>query len=227
MFHDYKVAFRSEETLAAAAFACRRFAGHETMAHFNVVDFVEQVLPQILARKKKGPLKFKFFDMREGEKPASVTYNPLTLHVDREVWALAGLGDPMARFIVAHEIGHILLHDHHAQGFSNDPSQRIKFVQQEERAEWQADTFASYFLITRCVLDAFWRPQAIAMACGVPTFLAEGRFEAAEEEKRRSARCARARGYTGDVCTNCGNFTLTANGTASKCDTCGSTSEPP
>ncbi|HVA13322.1 MAG TPA: vitamin B12-dependent ribonucleotide reductase [Stellaceae bacterium] len=36
-------------------------------------------------------------------------------------------------------------------------------------------------------------------------------------------RMARARGYEGDNCHECGNFTLVRNGTCLKCDTCGST----
>lgn len=35
---------------------------------------------------------------------------------------------------------------------------------------------------------------------------------------------ARIRGYEGDSCHSCGNFTLVRNGTCLKCDTCGSTS---
>ena len=35
---------------------------------------------------------------------------------------------------------------------------------------------------------------------------------------------ARMKGYTGEACTECGNFTLVRNGTCLKCDTCGSTS---
>ncbi len=35
---------------------------------------------------------------------------------------------------------------------------------------------------------------------------------------------ARLKGYEGDACGSCGNFTLVRNGTCMKCDTCGSTS---
>jgi ribonucleoside-diphosphate reductase alpha chain len=35
---------------------------------------------------------------------------------------------------------------------------------------------------------------------------------------------ARVRGYEGEACQECGNFTLVRNGTCLKCDTCGSTS---
>jgi len=34
---------------------------------------------------------------------------------------------------------------------------------------------------------------------------------------------AKAKGYEGEACGNCGNFTLVRNGTCLKCDTCGST----
>ena len=37
------------------------------------------------------------------------------------------------------------------------------------------------------------------------------------------AHMARLKGYVGDPCSACGNFTLVRNGTCLKCDTCGST----
>jgi ribonucleoside-diphosphate reductase alpha chain len=43
---------------------------------------------------------------------------------------------------------------------------------------------------------------------------------AAAAEKRAEAR---AKGYEGEACSECGNFTLVRNGTCMKCDTCGST----
>ena len=35
---------------------------------------------------------------------------------------------------------------------------------------------------------------------------------------------AKMKGYEGDGCGECGNFTMVRNGTYLKCDTCGSTS---
>jgi hypothetical protein len=166
-------------------------------------------------------LRIKFFDSCLGDKPAWVDYNPLILHVDREIWDLASLGEPMAKFIIAHEIGHLVLHDHHAKSFSDDPGQHIKFAQKEERAEWQANTFASYFLVPTLVLEAFSSAEDLARSCEVPSLLAEERFEAATEEKRRIARCTLAKRYTGEFCRNCGNFTVMRNAICLKCDTCG------
>ena len=42
--------------------------------------------------------------------------------------------------------------------------------------------------------------------------------------KRRPARAeARMKGYVGEACPECGNFTMVRNGTCLKCETCGST----
>jgi len=49
---------------------------------------------------------------------------------------------------------------------------------------------------------------------------ARAHAKAAAAEKRAEAK---ARGYEGEACSECGNFTLVRNGTCLKCDTCGST----
>ncbi len=44
------------------------------------------------------------------------------------------------------------------------------------------------------------------------------------DSRAEQIRAARMKGYEGDSCGECGNFTLVRNGTCMKCDTCGSTS---
>jgi ribonucleoside-diphosphate reductase alpha chain len=46
--------------------------------------------------------------------------------------------------------------------------------------------------------------------------------QAAPSKAERRAE-AKAKGYEGEMCGECGNFTLVRNGTCMKCDTCGST----
>ena len=43
------------------------------------------------------------------------------------------------------------------------------------------------------------------------------------ESRRGAVHMARMKGYEGDACGECGNFTLLRNGTCMKCDTCGAT----
>jgi ribonucleoside-diphosphate reductase alpha chain len=47
---------------------------------------------------------------------------------------------------------------------------------------------------------------------------------ATSDSRIEQIRAARMKGYEGDSCGECGNFTLVRNGTCLKCDTCGSTS---
>ncbi|HZT52187.1 MAG TPA: vitamin B12-dependent ribonucleotide reductase, partial [Stellaceae bacterium] len=47
---------------------------------------------------------------------------------------------------------------------------------------------------------------------------------ASPDPRLERIRAARLKGYEGDSCSECGNFTLVRNGTCLKCDTCGSTS---
>ena len=60
-----------------------------------------------------------------------------------------------------------------------------------------------------------------------PVAPAEGRAAAAvpfRESEFETVRRAKLRGYAGEACDECGNFTLVRNGTCLKCDTCGATS---
>ena len=44
--------------------------------------------------------------------------------------------------------------------------------------------------------------------------------ETTEADRRAEARM---KGYVGESCPECGNFTMVRNGTCLKCDTCGGT----
>jgi ribonucleoside-diphosphate reductase alpha chain len=52
--------------------------------------------------------------------------------------------------------------------------------------------------------------------------VADARVHAKQAASEKRAE-ARAKGYEGEACGECGNFTLVRNGTCMKCDTCGST----
>ncbi len=59
-----------------------------------------------------------------------------------------------------------------------------------------------------------------------PTQALEQRIDARANAKAAAAERraeAKAKGYEGEMCGECGNFTLVRNGTCLKCDTCGGT----
>ncbi|MCX7798744.1 MAG: vitamin B12-dependent ribonucleotide reductase [Fimbriimonadales bacterium] len=67
----------------------------------------------------------------------------------------------------------------------------------------------------------FESPEAFV---AVPVPVAAGKAEGEQEALARKIREARMKGYEGDPCRNCGQFTLVRNGTCLKCDSCGETS---
>ena len=64
---------------------------------------------------------------------------------------------------------------------------------------------------------------AAGLAADVRSITAEAVIETVDGTLER-IREARMKGYEGDACGECGNFTLVRNGTCLKCDTCGATS---
>jgi hypothetical protein len=216
MSRDYEARFCREETLADTAAEWRRAGGIDYLGYFDITEFIEETLSRRFSRK--GALKIVFFESSDPDELAYVTYKPtVTLNVDSETWKWAKLGDPLSRFILAHEIGHIILHDHYLRQFSNDPALNIPFSILECSAEWQANTFAGYFLLPDHIVQSFAGAERLAGSCAVPTKLAQERTAAVLKVRFQSKT------FAGEACRKCGNFTLVREGTCLKCDTCGAT----
>jgi ribonucleoside-diphosphate reductase alpha chain len=66
-----------------------------------------------------------------------------------------------------------------------------------------------------------WRAGDSAASAALMT--TESAEAAVLEERLAQARLARLKGYEGDPCPSCANFTLVRSGTCLKCDTCGAT----
>ena len=70
------------------------------------------------------------------------------------------------------------------------------------------------------------REAAEEAESGETIFSDEAQGEAAEAKRLAAERRQQAimQGYTGNMCSECQNFTMVRNGTCEKCDTCGATS---
>ena len=127
---DHRVRIKDREAIARIAMAWWVVAsklGHS----FNICTFITDILAERL--RYKGKLQIKFYSSeRELPERAYVTFNPLTLHIVETIWRDAGLGIPYARYILAHETGHIVLHDEFAVAFSDDKAAQLKYLQNEE-----------------------------------------------------------------------------------------------
>lgn len=208
-FTDYFVSYRTEESIAEIALSWRKAGGIFNDANFDIVTFVEKVLTR---RLKKDVLRIEFFNSDIADEFAFVTYEPLTLHIEKEIWNDAKMGEPKSRHILAHEIGHIILHDHYAQRFSNDPSKQLNFLQNENSAEWQANRFADHFLAPDHLVRGFCNSFSLAQSCLLLSELAGERFSKVHQARH---------GYSGELCPNCNNFSLIRKGLLQGCSRCG------
>lgn len=183
---------------------------------FNICDFVLRQLCEHSSTKGR-PLELDIYERSDGgDDPAYVTFKPLTLHVDKKVWEDANLGKGYARYIVAHEIGHIVLHDEFAAAFSDEEAAQLKYLQDEESGEWQANVFAGYFLVPDHVALKFKDIEVIAGLCVVDDDVADKRLREA-----MAVKITLNPFYEGEICASCGNFTLLRKGIYLSCDTCG------
>jgi IrrE N-terminal-like domain len=217
MARDHEVRIKSREDIAKIAMSWWLVAKRHRY-NFNICTFITEVLAKRL--RNKGKLQIKFYGSEEIPERAYVTFNPLTLHIDEQIWHDAGLGKPYARYIVAHEIGHIVLHDKFAVAFSDEKAAQLVYVQDEESGEWQANIFADFFLVPDYIAIKLKDPDLIAGLCVVTDHLAVRRVREAT-----SAKDVITPPYEGEMCSKCWNFTLLQNGSGTECETCGPTTE--
>ncbi len=90
-----------------------------------------------------------------------------------------------------------------------------------------ATVFATARAQATAVVAAFDRSTALDPSRDIQVGMAQPVNAQAPQPKMDTARKlaeAKMKGYEGEGCTECGNFTMVRNGTCMKCDTCGTTS---
>jgi ribonucleoside-diphosphate reductase alpha chain len=88
----------------------------------------------------------------------------------------------------------------------------------------EMDVSSSFAEVGAMVEAAAGNPVATAVA-EIETRIVQKTSASAQRDREARLRAeARQKGYQGDACESCGNFTLVRNGTCLKCDTCGGTS---
>lgn len=180
LYGDYWVQPLGEKDIERIANAWRAFS-YDVFGsdYFNVVDFVHKVFQR---RRHRGQrLTIKFIERAASGPPAKVTYEPLTLHVRVDVWEAARKDELWARYIVAHECGHLILHDHEAKGFSSPDAKRLPTEDQVRSAEWQADRFADFLLVPTVISERQSDAHTLAIRCGVPLEIAYRRMSEVQE----------------------------------------------
>jgi Zn-dependent peptidase ImmA (M78 family) len=215
---DHKVPYLTENSLAALAHKYRKLARPIGRFTVDITDLIARVLRERFL--DTVGLAIVRFEGDVYDDQAYVVfreqYPRVVLHVRRKVWEDAQKGLSYAYFILAHELAHIVCHDHRAVAYTRDPSLRIRNASNETSAEWQADTFAKHFTMPDQALRQTTDPYQLSIYCNIDLGIAEERVKS----YGRTGPMYLPK-YEGDPCGECSNFTIVRDGTSTRCDTCG------
>jgi hypothetical protein len=220
---DHKVTFRSEAFLSEVATVCRKLGTPPGSDYVNLQTIldelqahgVESIYP-IRGMARKGTLTIEIIEDDPHDFPAFVKFSPrLTLYVQKRIWSRFKEGQSAERVIIAHEIGHIMLHSDEAKPFVGAPNLETKFIEEGHYAEWQADTFADHLLIPTELAQRLDDSDKVAFAANVPERFAMRRLSNVRKIKKA------LNATSGEPCPGCGNFTLVEAGSSRKCSLCG------
>jgi len=142
--HAFRVTPRSVDNIRDGALYIRE-ALYITLSFFPLIEVVEQVLPRMFPEY--------VFDVRDkadmvneyGKGTLAMTTPAIArLEVREDVYEELCANDGRARFTVAHELGHLFLHQD-TGGFAR--FNRHTAMKIYESSEWQADNFAAELLM--------------------------------------------------------------------------------
>lgn len=155
----FKVPPRSRESIERVATSLRD-ALRIRQAMFPLLPVVESILPAVMPDFS--------FEVKEHHEMGDA--HGLTFPERQEIWLREDVYEGVRRskgrdrFTLAHELGHLLLHDQ--PGLARTPS-APRSLRAFEDSEWQANNFAGFLLVPREV--ALKTPNALelSVACGV------------------------------------------------------------
>ena len=129
---------RSRKSIREITKIIRKACGLENSLEFPILFFLEHILVEILDN-----FEFEVVDDAELGCEALAYPDRNKILVRQSIYDRAYNGNPRDLFTIAHEIGHLFLHQETSISFARGKSTKIKPY---ENPEWQANTFAGELL---------------------------------------------------------------------------------
>jgi len=165
----FEVPPRSRKSIMEAADGVRS-ALRITNPKFPILQVVELMLPKVMPEFS--------FEVKEADEMGD--NHGLTHPESNEMWIRSDVydgacqGNGRDRFTIAHELGHLLLHNLPGMARKMKPASSIKAY---VNSEWQANTFAGALLIPTNIAVDSRDPYEIAEVCGVSVDAASVRLK--------------------------------------------------
>lgn len=164
MTDDFKVPPRSAKDIEALTLAWRDALGSPNEWAPNMLRLLEIELPKL---PKLGQFALiSRSDLEMGNAEAYTQFNPPHIVVRNSVYQLARKGDGRSRMTLAHELGHLVMHPG-ASKLRTDFLSSTNQLKPFESAEWQANKFASLFLMPLHIVREFQNASQLSESCRV------------------------------------------------------------
>jgi hypothetical protein len=171
-------------------------------------------------------------------------HSKIVVKIPRGVRQRAFMGDGYARYTIAHELGHAVLHVDKLMQGATLPRRRVgnvasPWIPKFKSAEHQAMVFAGAFLINDITARTLSSADEVSVQAGVSLAAARIYFEQVQEELARPAAAARVRkiadevraalapkpvaspvSFLNEVCSRCGQQKLFPIGHKFMCQAC-------
>jgi hypothetical protein len=184
---DFKVASRSSKEIEALTLAWRDRLGVPTEWAPSMLRLLEIELPKL---PKLGQFALVMrSDSEMGDAEAYTEFNPPHIVVRNSVYQLARRGDGRSRMTLAHELGHLVMHPGAAKLRSDFGRVDTTKLRPFESAEWQANKFASLFLMPLHIIRDFISAAQIADHCQVSARAAQIRFSELPQKTQPLPKC--------------------------------------
>ena len=154
--------------IEAAAIQLRRILNIEPDARVQMVQLLENVLPEVLP-------DYLFHVMPDEEMPGMdgvTAIGTFTVCLSEHTYVDLCVGEPEARLVSAHELGHLVLHSQQHPALA-----RRSFDDERVDPEWQADRFADFWLMPRAGVVRCKSAVELASRFSVPLEAAQRRFD--------------------------------------------------
>lgn len=172
--------------MARVADHYRKLLGVETVEHIDIVDLIEFEL-----RKLHEGFRLVIKADKDLPDPAHTDFENNQIVVQESIYISARHGDPYSRMVLAHELGHYLLHGGKGKVVmhkSRDGEyESLKGLFSTESTEDQADMFATLFMVRPSTAFSLKEnARDLSQKCGVPLNIAGSAISASKRISLRS-----------------------------------------
>ncbi len=168
---NYKACAISRKDIRAYVHEIKCTVGQENNLYFPVVQFLENILPVLIP-----DFQYEYPDVTEMGNLHGETFPSRNLiRIREDVYRGAVEGRGRDRMTIAHEIGHLLLHEDDSISLCRlDPGQKLKPY---EDPEWQADAFGGELLASSYLIRGM-SEEEVQSRCGVSSAAARCQLKA-------------------------------------------------